>query len=207
MAVPYRRHTLYRRQTGIMKRSTWLTALSTIVLFTSASVTIFAQKMDVKVVDRQEHETEYNYVVPSYSSSQTTGDEDCSISPSGMATNANCSQRSTTTGYTTPAREGSFSVSGATFILLLPDGRAAVVNCMSKFAEHFAGAAGNHRSCRMPLVDDIQAEFKGKSAKLYWVVSLDGKKVESETYTILAVLDKSPAPTETKAQGQPQERK
>jgi hypothetical protein len=40
----------------------------------------------------------------------------------------------------------------------------------------------------MPLVDDIQAEFKGKSAKLFWVVSLDGKKVDSETYTILAVL-------------------
>jgi len=40
----------------------------------------------------------------------------------------------------------------------------------------------------MPLVDDVDVEFKGKDAKLYWVVSIDGKKTESETYTILAIL-------------------
>lgn len=58
------------------------------------------------------------------------------------------------------------------------------------FAEHFAGHAGNHRSCRMPLVENIQAEFHGDKAKLIWVVSLDGKKMQSETYKVLAVLDK-----------------
>jgi hypothetical protein len=42
----------------------------------------------------------------------------------------------------------------------------------------------------MPLVDNIQAEFKGNDAKLKWPVSLDGKKLESETYKILAVFDK-----------------
>ena len=42
----------------------------------------------------------------------------------------------------------------------------------------------------MPLVDDIQAEFHGDKAKLIWVVSLDGKKMQSETYKVLAVLDK-----------------
>jgi hypothetical protein len=42
----------------------------------------------------------------------------------------------------------------------------------------------------MPIVDDLQAEFKGKNAKLIWPVSLDGKKMESETYTILGVLAK-----------------
>jgi hypothetical protein len=40
----------------------------------------------------------------------------------------------------------------------------------------------------MPLVDDVQAEFDGDKAKLKWPVSLDGKKLESETYKILAVL-------------------
>ena len=79
---------------------------------------------------------------------------------------------------------------GATYSLLLPDGRVVVVNCASKFAERMAGREGNHRSCRMPLVDDIQADFKGDKAKLSWVVSLDGKKRESETYKILAVLAK-----------------
>jgi len=89
----------------------------------------------------------------------------------------------------------SYSVTGATLSLLLPDGRIAVVNCASKFAEHFAGPAGNHRSCRIPIVDDLQANFNGKNSKLEWPVSLDGKKLQSETYTILAVLPAPPPPS------------
>ena len=38
-------------------------------------------------------------------------------------------------------------------------------------------------------MDDIEAEFKGDSAKLIWPVSLDGKKMQSETYKILGILD------------------
>jgi hypothetical protein len=53
-----------------------------------------------------------------------------------------------------------------------------------------AGRAGNVRSCRTPLVDDIQVDFNGDKAKLIWSVSLDGKKMQSETYKILGVLDK-----------------
>ena len=102
----------------------------------------------------------------------------------------NCSGSSTTTGTATPARSGSFDVKGATFSLQLPDGRIAVVNCDSKFAEHFAGRAGNHRDCRVPLIDEIQVEFDGDKAKLKWPVSIDGKKVESETYKVLGILDK-----------------
>jgi hypothetical protein len=72
-----------------------------------------------------------------------------------------------------------------------PDlGHPPVVNCVSKFAEHFAGPVGNHRSCRMPMIDDVNVEFKRKNAKIFWPISLDGKKLESETYTILAVLRK-----------------
>ena len=56
--------------------------------------------------------------------------------------------------------------------------------------EHFAGRAGNHRSGRVPLVEDIDAEFKGDKAKLMWSVSIDGKKMQSETYKVLAILDK-----------------
>jgi len=40
------------------------------------------------------------------------------------------------------------------------------------------------------LVNNIEAEFDGDKAKLKWSVSIDGKKMQSETYTILAVLDK-----------------
>jgi hypothetical protein len=46
------------------------------------------------------------------------------------------------------------------------------------------------RSCRVPFVSDIEAEFDGKSAKLKWPVSIDGKKMDSETYRIIAVLGK-----------------
>jgi hypothetical protein len=42
----------------------------------------------------------------------------------------------------------------------------------------------------VPLVDEIEADFKGDKAKLEWVVSLDGKKKQPETYKVLAVLPK-----------------
>ena len=38
------------------------------------------------------------------------------------------------------------------------------------------------------LVDDIWAEFNGDKATLRWSVSLDGKKFDSETYKVLAVV-------------------
>jgi hypothetical protein len=53
----------------------------------------------------------------------------------------------------------------------------------------------------MPLVDELDVEFKGKNAKMEWVVSLDGKKKESETYTILGILPAKPQATA--AQGKP----
>jgi hypothetical protein len=101
---------------------------------------------------------------------------------------ANCSGSSTTTGSFTPPRPISYDVRGATFTLQLPDGRLVIVNCESKYKPR--GDFINRRSCRTPLVDDIEAEFDGDNAKLSWNVSIDGKKNESETYKILAVLNK-----------------
>jgi hypothetical protein len=92
------------------------------------------------------------------------------------------------TFYNGQAAGAEFQVTGATLTLQLPDGRAAVVNCAAKFQERFAGPVGNRRSCRVPLVDEFQAEFHGGSARLSWNVSLDGKKSESETYKILAIV-------------------
>src|ERR1019366_2710482 len=101
----------------------------------------------------------------------------------------------------------SYSVTGATYSLLLPDGRVAVVNCASKpdnglnatmtnmsagWDSATDGPSGRRpamRSCRTPLVDDIQVEFKGKNAKLKWPISINSKKFESETYNIIGVLD------------------
>ncbi|MGB6630137.1 MAG: hypothetical protein WBE45_10040 [Terriglobales bacterium] len=114
-----------------------------------------AQKLDVKIINRENSEQSYAYA----------------------------------TFYSNTAAGATFQVSGATLTLQLPDSRVAVVNCSFKFAEHFAGPIGNRRSCHVPLVGDIRAEFHGDSAKLIWVVSLDGKKTQAETYKILAVID------------------
>jgi hypothetical protein len=92
--------------------------------------------------------------------------------------------------YNNVAVGKTFKVYGATFTLQLPDGRLTIVNCESKFAEHMAGRVGNRRSCRTPLVDTIEADFSGDNAKLIWPVSLDGKKMQSETYKILGILAK-----------------
>jgi hypothetical protein len=71
----------------------------------------------------------------------------------------------------------------------MDDGRIAVVNCASK-ANRTEWGRGPRRDCRMPIVEDIEVEFSGGNAKLIWPVSIDGKKVESETYKILGVLKK-----------------
>lgn len=173
----------------------WTIVAVGLILVFVASVS--AQKLAVKIINRQNSETEYTYVVPGYLKSNSTIDLDCS----GTATNTNCSGSAQTTGSSTPAQDVSYHVRGATFSLQLPDGRVAVVNCESKtpvmgrIAAGASGVGGNpetprRRSCRLPLVDDIQSEFKGDNAKLIWPVSLDGKKMQSETYEILGILDK-----------------
>jgi hypothetical protein len=165
------------------------TVIAILLLFCPVSALV-AQKYEVRIVDRQDNETDYSYVVNSHFTSQSNSSANCF----GTDNTANCSATTTTSGYSTPAHQVSFHVRGATFTLLLPDGRSAIVNCSSKFAERMAGPSGNHRDCRMPLVDTIQAEFKGDKAKLEWVVSLDGKKTASETYKVLAVLEKPSNP-------------
>jgi hypothetical protein len=162
-------------------------------LAASSALMLHAQLMTVKIIDRRTSETNYNYQVPGHSSSTTYGSSNCSANSYGNSASANCSGSSTTNMLVAAPQEVSFSVTGATFSLLLPDGRIAVVNCVSKFAEKMAGPAGNHRSCRMPIVDEIQADFKDKNAKLEWSVSLDGKKKESETYRILGILSPTPS--------------
>ena len=72
--------------------------------------------------------------------------------------------------------------------MLLPDGRVAVANCVSKYKLKMDYV--NRRSCRAPLVDEVDAEFSGKSVKIMWPVSIDGKKSDSETYKILGIRDK-----------------
>jgi hypothetical protein len=137
--------------------------------------------MAVKIIDRRNSETNYSYVIPGHSDSSSHFYLNCDLGT------VRCSGSASTHEYSTEQSEVSYDVVGATFSLLLTDGRIAVVNCESKFKEKMDYI--NRRDCRMPLVNDIQVEFKGKDAKLIWPVSIDGKKFESETYKILAVLE------------------
>jgi len=154
------------------------------VFFSLCTAVCFGQTMNVKIIKRQSSETEYSYVVPGHFNSSSDNDLNCRVGD----TNVNCSGTTATSGTITSPREISYQVTGATFSLLLPDGKVAVVNCESKFKYQYGGSV--RRSCRTPILDNIQVEFKGKDAKLMWPVSIDGKKLDSETYKILAVLDK-----------------
>lgn len=140
------------------------------------------ERQPVKIIDRHNSETAYSYYVPEHAQANSNGSFGCF----GTGGNVNCSGSQQSSSYAVGASMTSYSVSGATLALFLRDGRVAVVNCSSKYAPK--GDYINRRSCRFPLVDNIEAEFHGNKAKLFWQVSLDGKKVESETYNIVAVL-------------------
>jgi len=164
--------------------------MKTLCAFLFLGLPMAAQTLSVKIIQRQTSETGYTYQVAGHANSTSNGTANCNANSYGNSTNVNCTTSGSTDTTITAPMIYSYKVTGATFSLLLPDGRVAVVNCVAKFAEHFAGPAGNHRSCRMPILDDVTVEFKGKNAKIFWPVSLDGKKLESETYMILAVLPK-----------------
>jgi hypothetical protein len=146
-----------------------------------------AENLNVTIIDRQNRDASYAYVVPGSSTATANTDVNCLGSQSSL----NCSATTRTSGTNVPAWSGSYEVRGATLSLQLPDGRIAVVNCDSKLNwTDFSRMDQVRRSCKIPLVNKIQAQFDGDKAKLKWPVRIDGKKLESETYKILAVLDK-----------------
>lgn len=135
-----------------------------------------AQTLPVTVVARQNYQSHYSYVVPAYYYSQASSSYGCY----GNDYSVYCSGGGRGWGYATGSHEIAYDVTGATFTLLLPDGRMVVVNCTSKYALRFGYI--NQPSCRIPMVNDIEADFKGNKAKLSWSVSIDGNKTASETY-------------------------
>lgn len=166
-----------------MKQPKHQLTVCALVLFGVLTTASAAERMKVKIIDRQSNETQYTYVVPGHSSSNSRTDVNCY----GGGANVNCSGSTRTTGTSSPARIRSYELRGATFTLLLPDDRVVLVNCDRKL--NMGWGMNTFRSCRMPLKDEIQVEFKGDKAKLMWPVSIDGKKLQSETYKILAVFD------------------
>jgi hypothetical protein len=154
-----------------------------------------AETVAVTIVNRQYSSTQYSYVAPAEAVAESNTTANCS----GNTSNVGCYATTRTTATSISARTTSYSVRGATLTLQLADGRIVVVNCVSKYSP--MGDHINARSCRLPMVNDIQAEFRGKNAKLKWLVSIDGKKTESETYKIVALLAASEYPLGANDQG------
>jgi len=140
----------------------------------------FAQKLDVSVLYRQDSDVAYHAVVPGYTGPNADITGACTLDPDP----ANCPDES----QSQVNGSVNYTVVGTTLSLLLPDGRVAVVNCVNRHSAK--GTYINRRSCGMPMVERVEAEFIGESAKLKWAVGADGKKTESEIYRVVAMLDK-----------------
>jgi hypothetical protein len=140
--------------------------------------------MEVIVIERQENNSTYNFTVPGYSS----GTSNATVSCNTYSNTTSCTGYGQQTGVVYPGHTGSYQVSGATLALKLPDGRIVVANCDAKLNWSEWSNPNMYRDCRVPIVDKIQAEFNGEKAKLTWPVSIDGKKLKSETYKILGIL-------------------
>ena len=131
------------------------------------------QTLQVHIVHREESKKELTATIPNLPDLK-----------SGDKSNADktSSEKSDTKPSVPPQK---VTVTGATLRLRLPDRREVLVGCESKYALRFDYI--NRRSCRVPPLDDVTAEFDGDQAKLIWPVSIDGRKTQSETYTIISI--------------------
>ena len=154
--------------------------------FAALTIAASAQKMDAKVIDRRSSETAYNYQLPAHPAASPAAGADCNGSSSSSSTSANCSTSDSSTTEDPASGSPSYRVTGSTLALLLPGGRIAVVNCVSKNMLKIDYL--NRRDCRIPTTNDVLAQFSGKSVKLKWQSSLDARKLRSETYHLVAFV-------------------
>ncbi len=164
-----------------MSKPHWLAIVVAICYLTSCVGSASAQKLEATVLYRQNSDTDYSALIPGYSN---PGSPDCAADLG----NADCYDPSQPIKAGSTSQTVSYNVVGTTLSLRLPSGRVAVVNCLNKYSSR--GTYIVRRNCGMPLVERVEAEFKGSTAKLEWPVGPDSKKTESEKYRIVAVLDK-----------------
>jgi hypothetical protein len=165
-----------------MSKPNWVGWGMVLVTLAPCAPSATAQKLEATVLYRQDSDVNYFAVIPGYSSRVAENTSTCTLDPDP----AECSP----TGHNqllSAEGEVTYNVVGTTVSLLLPDGRIALLNCVNKYS-----ARGNYvsrRSCGMPMSEHVQADINGKTAKLKWTVGAEGKN-ESETYKVLALLDK-----------------
>ncbi len=161
-----------------MSNSKWVAISIAIGCFISCIRPVSAQQWEATVLYRQNSDSYYRALIPGYSNPDSP---DCAAELG----NAECYDPPQAKTGMTPV---SYNVVGTTLSLRLSDGRVVVVNCLNKYSSTRTYIV--RRSCGMPLVERVAAEFKGTTARLEWPVGPDGKKIESEKYNVVAVLDK-----------------
>lgn len=165
-----------------MNRSTWLAIALAVISGIFSINSARAQKLDASVLYRQDSDVAYQAVIPGYSGPNADVTGACTLDPDP----ANCPTPGKSNG------EPAYTLIGTTLSLGLPDGRIAVVNCIDRHSAK--GTYINRHACGMPLVERVAVEFTGHSAKLSWLAGSEGKKPETETYKVVAMLAK---PVET----------
>ena len=164
-----------------MSKPNWVAISIAISCLMSCICPVSAQKLEATVLYRQNSNTDYTPLIPGYSNPASP---DCAAELG----NADCYNPTGAKAIGSTSSQVFYNVVGTTLSLRLPSGRVAVVNCLNKYSSR--GTYIVRRNCGMPLVERVEAEFKGSTAKLEWPVGPDGKKTESEKYKIVAVLDK-----------------
>ena len=165
-----------------MNRFTWLAVALAVISPIFSTQSAQAQKLDASVLYRQDSDVAYHAVIPGYSGPNADVTGACTLDPDP----ANCPIPGKSNG------EPTYTLIGTTLSLGLPDGRIAVVNCVDRHSAK--GTYINRRLCGMPLVERVGVEFNGSSAKISWPGGPDGRKIETETYKVVAMLAK---PVET----------
>jgi len=83
-------------------------------------------------------------------------------------------------GSGTLAAPHTYTVTGASLRLQLPDGRILEAVCTDRMADQLSSQP--RHSCMTPAEGPLQAKFKGANVKLTWRVA---KKKRSEVYSVL----------------------
>jgi hypothetical protein len=164
-----------------MSKPNWMGWGMVVLTLASCAPIAPAQKLEATVLYRQNSDVNYFAVIPGHTSPAAQNSPNCVLDPDP----AECSP--THNELLSAQGEVTYNVVGTTLSLLLPDGRIALLNCVNKYSSK--GNYVNRRSCGMPMSEHVQAEINGRTAKLKWTIGPEGKN-ESETYRVLALLDK-----------------
>lgn len=162
-----------------MHKFPWISIGLVLLSLTFSIRSASAQKVEASVLYRQDSDNRYIAIIPGYTGPESDITGACLLDPDP----ANCPQVDANTTNATPT----YMVVGTTLSLLLPDGRVALLNCQNRYSAKSDSL--NRRNCGMPMVQQVEADFNGQIAKLTWPGAA-GKKIESETYKVIAMLGK-----------------